>query len=431
MEATTRNPETEPIDVVPAARETALIAAPQDYFLAPIFAATKQCGPREVTVRVSMEDAVIERRYYMGGFHPLRPSHPPPALDVRHGRALFALLSFRDPYEENRLVRFSFNDLCRKYARTNGGRYARAIREILADLTDSYIRVVDLKTNTAHTYRLIESLDIEDRPIRRRDSTLALSSQREMWLNGCTLSPEFYSLLTRVAELQYLKLDVFTSIRSPLAQAIYLYIPSRAHHHSKEQPFEITITKLLEQVSFPVPRFKSARHHLFTQNTNSVISQLDGKETLTGFFRVELAETADQSDWKLRAWVERKPKIQLNMEQSKLLAAYLSSGRPREFFNEALKRIEPLSDYEIQLLELGKVEVAGNRRFFEMVKALLGNTRFAGIVAEAKGDELEGRKAKKNPTARLIHRLMEAVAAAPGSSAPSLKPDKNLKNKVS
>jgi hypothetical protein len=52
-----------------------------------------------------------------------------------------------------------------------------------------------------------------------------------MWFNGCTLSPEFFGLLSSIAELQNLKLNVFTSIRSPLAQAIYLYIPSRAHHH--------------------------------------------------------------------------------------------------------------------------------------------------------------------------------------------------------
>jgi hypothetical protein len=215
--------------------------------------------------------------------------------------------------------------------------------------------------------------------------------------------------------LQNMKLEVFTSIRSPLAQAIYLYIPSRAHHHSKEDPFEITLTRLLEQVSFPVPSFKSQRKQVFTQHEKegrSVLQQLNGIETLSGRFNVALAETSDGTDWKLLAWVEkavRKPK--LPGEGSKLVAAYLESGRPRELLDQALSNINPLTDYELELLTEAKVEFAKNRRFFEVAKALLREARFDGLLAEAKGDEKEGRKARKNSTARLIHRIMEAVGA--------------------
>jgi hypothetical protein len=198
-----------------ASRKSEVVLAPADYFLGPVFAATKQTGAREVTIG--------DRRYLIGGFHPMRPELRPPALDVRHARAVFSLLSFRVPIDDTRLIRFSFNELCLKYAQTNGGRYAREIKKIVADLMDSYIRVTDLNTNIDHGYRLIERIDIEKRPPRRRDSRIATSSQKEMWFNGCTLSPEFYGLLNRVTELQHLKLNVFTSIRSPLAQAIYLY----------------------------------------------------------------------------------------------------------------------------------------------------------------------------------------------------------------
>lgn len=398
----------------PQASQGEYVAAPQDYFLGPIFAATKQTGPRQVTVKVNVDGEIVERQYFMGGFHPLRPNHPPPALDVRHARAIFALLSFRDPYEENRLICFSFNEFCRRYANTNGGRYSRAIREILADLADSYIRVLEVNTGVSHTYRLIEKLDIVERPIRRRDAALATSNQREMWFNGCVLSEDFFSLLNRIAELQYLKLSVFTSIRSPLAQAIYLYIPSRAFHHSEEKPFEIAISKLLEQVSFPKPEFKSFRKKLFTQNRNSILQQLDGVETLTGHFRVKLVETENKADWKLLAWVEpeKKPKPRTT-EHSKLLAAYLKSGRPRELFDRALEVIAPLSDYDLDLLEMAGVGVSGNRRFFEMVKALLKAPRFSSLLSEAKADAIEGRPATKNATARLIHRLMGAVATPP------------------
>jgi len=65
----------------------------------------------------------------------------------------------------------------------------------------------------------------------------------------------------------------------------------------------------------------------------------------------------------------------------------------------------------MELLETAGVVVGKNRRFFEMAKAILKEARFNGLLSEAKGDELEGRKAQKNSTARLIHRIMEAVGA--------------------
>lgn len=224
-------------------RSETLVAAPRDYLLGPVFAAGKQSGPRDITIG--------RRRYQVGGFHPMRPDFHPPALDVRHARAIFTLLSFR---REGGLIRFSFNEFCRRYARSNGGRYARAIRGIVADLLDAYIRVTELPTGKFREYRLIERIDIEGRPPRRRNTRLAEGCQGELFIHGCALSAEFGGLLERITELQYVKLDVFTAIRSPLAQAVYLYIPSRAHHHGEGDPFEITLTKLLAQVSHPVPR---------------------------------------------------------------------------------------------------------------------------------------------------------------------------------
>ncbi len=348
----------------------------------------------------------------IGGFHPLRPELHPPALDVRHARAIFALLSFRSIYDDTRLIRFSFNMLCRRYAATNGGRYARAIQKILADLTDSYIRVTDLNTHISHDYRLIERIDIERHPIRRRDAKLASDPQTEMWFNGCELSPEFYSMLNRVAELQRLKLSVFTSIRSPLAQAIYLYIPSRADHHDARKPFEITLTNLLNQVSFPVAQHRSKRKQLFTNHQEegrSILQQIDGLETLNGIFRATLTETADKSDYKLLTWVEKKPRKKLTGEDSKLVDSYIKSGRPREYLDQALANITNLSDYELDLLKAAQVDIPKSERYLKMAKAILKESRFVTLLGEAKADALEGRPATKNETARLIHRIQAAI----------------------
>jgi hypothetical protein len=394
------------------------VYAPKDYFLGPVFAASKQSGPRIVIIGTN--------RYEVGGFHPLmRTTQVPPALDVRHARAIFTMLSFRDPYDEsgNRLIRFSMTEFCRRYARTNGGRYSRDIKYILQELLNSYIRVVDLTTNEGHIYRLIEDLDIHEKPIRRRDAKAATDRQYEIWFNGCTLSREFYGLLNRIAELQYLNLRVFTSIRSPLAQAIYLYIPSRADHRGENDPFEINLKKLLEQVSFrppdKIPRQKNRRRQIFTQHESegrSIMQQLDGLETLRGRFRVRLAETSDGTDWKLLSWVEKSErKPALDASESKMVAAYLKSGRPPELLAQAFAEPTVLSTYELDLLRAAKIEVGRCARFLEKAKALLRVERFDELLAEAKNNEQEGRKARLNQTARLIHRIMEAIKAPVGN----------------
>lgn len=382
-----------------------LVLAPKDYFLGPIFAATKQSGPRDITIG--------QRRYQIGGFHPMRPDFHPPALDIRHARAIFALLSFRDPFEDTRLIRFSFNEFCQRYARSNGGRYAQAIKQIVADLMDSYIRVTDLDKDREHEYRLIERIDIEKRPPRRKDAPTAATRQRELWFNGCTLSPEFYGLLGQITELQHLKLEVFTSIRSPLAQSIYLYLPSRAYHHSENDPFEITVTRILEQVAYSAPKQKCRRWKIFAQRSEtgtSVIQQLDGVETLKGMFRVRLSETTDRQDWKLLAWIERITDEQkLVSGNSKLVSCWLRSGHTKSELQQRLANVKSLSDYELDLLERAAVQVSGNERFFKLAKAMLPATKFSELLAEAKGDEIEGRKAVKTQTTRLIWRIKSAI----------------------
>ncbi len=390
-------------------RRNANIFAPKYFFLGPVFAATKQTRSREVTIG--------DCRYMIGECDPLDPERNAPALDVTHARAIFTLLSFRGVYDETRLIRFSLNEFCQRYASTNGGRYSRTIKKILSDLTKSYIRITDLKSNIDHTYRLIERVDIEGRPPRRKDSRAATSRQREIWFNGCTLSPEFCGILHQIAELRQLNLRVFTTIRSQIAQAIYLYMPSRAYHHSENDPFEITATKLLEQISFPVPAQKCRRHKLFNQHhekNRSILQQLNTLETLTGRLRVKFVETADGSDWKFQFWIEpNESKRKLPRTDSKLVKAYLRSGRPRDWLNTALANIEPLNGYEIDLLQAAGVEIGKNRRCFEVAKAILKSPLFNTLLAEAKGDFLEGKTATKNPTARLIWRIRETISTPP------------------
>jgi len=384
-----------------------LVLAPKDFLISPFFAAKPHFGARQVTVG--------SRHYHIGGSHPLDKTQHPPALDVRHARAIFALLSFRaDPLDKTQLIRFSFNQFCRQYANSNGGRYAGAIKKILRDLTNSFIRITDTKTGIAHSYRLIERVDIEERPIRRKDAKLAQSPQLEMWFNSCTLSPEFAGLLGDIDELQHLRFDVLNSIRSPIAQAIYLYIPSRAYYYNEHKPFEINLTHVMEQISIPIPVHKSKRKELFTKHADegrSILQQLDGVETLSGVFHVRLADTADEKDFKLQAWVDKRSRPKSMFENSKLVAIWKSGGRTIEELHNRLARVEPLNDCEMEWLENALVRVAGNEGFFRLAKAMLPQGQFEGLLAEAKCEEQEGRAAKKNQTARLIWRIKSAIKA--------------------
>ena len=149
METHTASPDVEDATRLPVLLDKPnVIKAPRDYFLGPVFAAARHAGRREITIG--------DKLYIVGGFHPVRTDIVPPALDVRHARAIFTLLSFREPYGDNgREIRFAFNDFCRRYANSQGGRYLRAIKAIIGELMDSYIQVTDLNTKLAHTYSVI------------------------------------------------------------------------------------------------------------------------------------------------------------------------------------------------------------------------------------------------------------------------------------
>ena len=369
---------------------------PREMIVAPFFAAVKQSQEREVVVD--------GKRWVIGLDHPTK-RRPSPALDMRHGRACFALLSFRDRLQNGRDIFFSMNEFCRRYASSQGGRYASDILNVLFDLQETWVaREVD--GGKVEYFQILGDIKIHQKTARRREALKALSMQQEMWLDRVTLSPEFFGLLKRWEELARICLHVLASIRSPKAQAIYTYIPSRAVHHSRAEPFSINLATILEQIGAPVPTAKSKRRQVFTQNRNSILSQLNGAELIDGILRVEMVETRDGADAKLIFWVEKNNASEplAPPKKSKMLEAWIQGGRSRRSFQERLKKARPLASHHRELLERAGVKLAETGTFFEMAHALLG-PRFDRILSEAKGDALEGNRGN-NPTGRLIYRML-------------------------
>ena len=338
---------------------------PREMVVAPFFAAVKQTQEREVVVD--------GRRWVIGMAHPTK-RRPSPALDMRHGRACFTLLSFRDRLQNGREIFFSMNEFCRRYASSQGGRYASDILNVLFDLQETWVaREVD--AGKVEYFQILGDIKIHQKTARRREALKALSMQQEMWLDRVTLSPEFFGLLRRWEELTRICLHVLTSIRSPKAQAIYTYIPSRAIHHTRSEPFSINLATILEQIGAPVPSAKSRRRQIFVQNNHSILSQLNGAEVVDGILRAELAETRDGTDLKLLFWVEKGRGAEAPVvppRKSKMLEAWMRGGRSRSSFQERLKKAGPLRDHHLDLLERAGADLEASQTFFEMAYALLG-----------------------------------------------------------
>lgn len=348
------------------------------------------------------------RKWVIGAGHPTK-RRGSPALDMRHGRAAFALLSFRNRLKNGRDIHFSMNEFCHRYAASQGGRYARDILNILFDLQETWVRR-ELNNGDVEQFTIIGEIKIHQKAVKRKDVHLAVQGQHELWLDRVSLSPEFFHLLERWETLARMRLDVLTSISSPLAQAIYTYIPSRAVHHTKDNPFSITLTNVLEQIGATVPKYKSRRYEKFTKNNNSIISQLDSLEIMGGVLRVGIQETRDKSDYKLIIWSEKSdmPKLPDKLRKSAILQAWLESGRSKTEFDRRAKKAKELSSYHEELLNKAGVEIKGNERFFNLACALLGEGMFQDVLAQAKTDAVEGDPGN-SPTKRIIYRLMHTI----------------------
>lgn len=371
---------------------------PRDFVTAPFFAAARQTEPRALIIN--------DVKWVIGDAHPTGRAASP-ALDMRHGRACFTLLSFRDRMQHGRDIRFSMNEFCHRYAQSRGGAYSRQILDLLFDLRETWVRR-ESPDGTIERFTIVGDIKTLEKPLRRKEAIKALAEQGEFWLDRISLSPEFFGLLQQWEKLARIRLDVLTGMTSPTAQAIYTFLPSRAVHHDRDDPFAIRLINLLEQISHPVPPHKSVRKKIFTQNRNSILSQLDGKEILNGILRVTLEETKDRTDFNLLAWAEKDaPPSPAPVSKSKLLEAWRATGRSKQAFDKKLKNLQPLSGYASELMERAGIEINGNERFFEMAQALLGN-RFEIIVCEAKTNAVEGDPGR-SPTGRLIFRLVESV----------------------
>ena len=392
---------------------------PADYGKSPIFAATRHPEGRE---RIETSS---QREYYIGGIDS-RTGLCFPAFDVRHGRAILAILCFRPSNSQDRFVRFSLNKICQTYASHNGGRYSREILAILKELTQIPVRVYEKPLKNWFEYRILDSLTITEKPIRRSDDSRITDRQSEFWLDGCTISSEFLNVLN-TDELLYLRLDQLKKIRSPLGQAIYFYVPSRAYHASKARPWSISLRLLCKQVGYDVPDQLSRRRLLFEGDNRgpSLLEQLDGLETAFGIFRVCLRFNHKANDFMLDSWSEPRPlpPQAISEDIGKLGLAYLNGHTEAELQNR-LKKKTPLDGYQLHLLHEYGINLSTTLNFFEQANCLLGTIEFNALLSTLKtylkepGRLVNGEKVR-NPTGFFIDMCIRATQEKASQHVPS------------
>ena len=203
---------------------------PRDWLNGPVFSPKKQVSIREVAVNKNI--------WRMGIPNPLT-NVPSTQIDMTHVRVLLGVLSF---WRGDNPMSMSIRELARRASGSFGGAYFKLLRQKLGELRDYWIGV-ELENGDKRMFPALSRVEITVRNVRSKKAdqqeTLPLddwavvkrqgkdTSGTHVQLDNVMLAPEFVELLLDWTQLMHVRLDVMRSLTSDVAQAIYLFIPSR------------------------------------------------------------------------------------------------------------------------------------------------------------------------------------------------------------
>jgi hypothetical protein len=387
---------------------------PRDWLNGPVFSPKKQVSIREIAVNKNI--------WRMGIPNPLT-NVPSAQIDMTHVRVLLGVLSF---WRGDNPMSMSIRELARRASGSFGGAYFKLLRQKLGELRDYWIGV-ELENGDKRMFPALSRVEITVRNVRfkkaDKQETLPLddwaviknqgkdTSGTHVQLDNVMLAPEFVELLLDWTQLMHVRLDVMRSLTSDVAQAIYLFIPSRAVHHTRENPWKISLTTLFEQLGMAVPHSKSVRKKILTQHRTSVMHQLNNAPVLKGFLRVSLRLNKEKTDWLLLAWVEVEEKLpDLFTSESPLVEAWRKSGRAESDLAKLLRTALPEMPGDTRdLAKIASVDLEKSERFLRLCILLLGKNRLHRMLGELKVEVIEGR-GPHNPTGTLIWRLLTEIS---------------------
>ena len=228
-------------------------------------------------------------------------------LTIEHAEIMFALMTFQPSdyhFSPNPIgeVKFSMKKLCE----VAFGHYNKAIYTkvccLMDDLTKCWGSVYYKESQETHYFRVLKNITIIGKPSRRNNDG------EELWLDNVVLHESYQELLNNLVRQMMIDISMFRQVTlGSLAKAIYMYIPSRAVHRSKHNPFKIKLATLFEQVGYNTSKSKrkGQRYQVMTRGKKSIIEQLNGVAVYQGKMFCSLQESADGADWMLCAWVQK------------------------------------------------------------------------------------------------------------------------------
>jgi hypothetical protein len=350
---------------------------PQIWGKNPIFAAVKQ----ENTTVVKLSDGAVWKMGVQPPFGKITNPDYLKGFDVRHAEVIFKLLAF---YRENDIdfshkVDISYYKLLQIIGWKRCSKNLKTLKEILADLNNIWTQII---VNDDH-YIKFQILSAEE-------TGYLHNSKENPKLRYIQFAPTFLEFLGDIEKFFSIRLDIFNSLSSGIAKAIYLYIPSRALKSTKKRPFRITLTNLYRQINIKVPVYKSDRLRKITQHKRPIIAQLD--HALINYnkkLRVTLEKAKDNGDYNFCAWVEELSEKDLTVPGKDSLRSWFINGQKHigdssPKFDELIKNIEPLDWYQIETLKEAEIDWEKSRVFLEQSKALLGRTKFDELCSDVK-----------------------------------------------
>ena len=379
---------------------------PVVYAKNPIFAVRKVPGPRVV----HLSDGTVIK---IGG-NLIDKDRKAPALTIQHLKLLLILLLFRKRQQWRKdipdgRVLFSFLGITQEFANSRSGPMNKRIKQLFVELKTTEIETILPGGRQGYINPIINDYEIITKYRRMgKDGEM----QAELFLEYAEFHKRFLDLLWNAIPFD---LEQFQKITSPTAQAIFAYIPSRATHRTQDDPFPISMTKLLTDVGANVPREKGERKRIFTQNDTPILKQLDGARTKQGVLRVRMVLSKDKADYVLHFWEEpaqeKLPK-RVAKHKGQFYQLWIKSGGIEDKYWKLAGRRSEINGYEEEMLQVARIKVHGNKRAFLLAKSLIGESAFDEVLAECKSCQLEKVPATKNNTARFIDRLKTKIAMA-------------------
>ena len=320
-------------------------------------------------------------------------------FDVRHYDLIAAFIS---EYRRGNIDRFgklyvSYKELLTLIGRTNGTSQIKSISLLLDDLWNTNILWEDHEKNITVLFRTLSKIETKT---ENGNNTLV----------SIQLDPNFINFIDQIEKFVSVRLDVKVKLPSPVAQAIYTYIPSRAIYATEKEPWRITLTALMQELRLPIEKYssKSEKKKLFTQNKVSIMQQLDGQPLRSGdLFRCKLEEKKDKKDYYFCCWVKKMDK---KITGSSLLQCWKDSGRDVKVFYKLVDERKPLTPKTIYDLKDMDLDPVKDRAYFESAKSImayLGNPDFEGYIADIHSRYMEGTVLK--PQALLSYNIKQQI----------------------